>query len=56
MLWGISKCGIIPNVLYHVGFNIRLHLFYDNILQNKIKKNCKYVPRMFLGNAGNGRE
>ncbi len=24
--------------------------------QNKIKKNCKYVPRMFLGNAGDGRE
>ncbi len=24
--------------------------------QNKIKKNRKYVPRMFLGNAGNGRE
>ena len=24
--------------------------------QNKIKKNCKYIPRIFLGNAGNGRE
>ena len=24
--------------------------------QNKIKKNCKYVSRMFLGNAGNCRE
>ena len=24
--------------------------------QNKIKKNRKSVPRMFLGNAGNGRE
>ena len=24
--------------------------------QNKIKKNCKYVSRMFLGNAGDGRE
>ena len=24
--------------------------------QNKIKKNRKSAPRMFLGNAGNGRE
>ena len=24
--------------------------------QNKIKKNRKYIPRMFLGNAGNCRE
>ena len=32
MLWGISECGIILNVLYHVGFIIRLHLFCENIL------------------------
>ena len=30
--------------------------FAKILCQNKIKKNCKYVPRMFLGNAGDGRE
>ena len=30
--------------------------FAEIFCQNKIKKNRKSVPRMFLGNAGNGRE
>lgn len=41
---------IIPDMIFlYISFAI---LF----CQNKIKKNCKYVSRMFLGNAGNGRE
>jgi len=31
-LWGISKYGIILNLLYYGWFNIRLHLFRENIL------------------------
>ena len=45
---------MLRNALKYTPFNIPLHLLCENILQNKIKKNCKYVPRMFLGNAGNG--
>ena len=34
-----------------------VHISFTKIFcQNKIKKNRKSVPRMFLGNAGNGRE
>ena len=31
-LRGISEDGIVRNVFYNTGFNIPLHLFYENIL------------------------
>ena len=39
------------NRLYRIMFGKFLHLFCDFILSKKVKKNCKFVVRVFLKNA-----
>ena len=51
MIWGISKYYIVRNafILYDLTF---LYISFAKIFcQNNVKKNCKFMSRVFVKNA-----